>query len=164
LLGVGANVVHVLLNSLKAIILYDYTQMSISNYREKRKLTGVDELNAFMVSCNLLPLPLATKPHTRMDTYRLEITLHVPYIPAPRTSRVLCWLINHILQKLFPIVNPAANDLERYNLCAFFEYIDRCRRHGSWQYTTDISMVPSRRSKEDDLVVIENGGNDGDIW
>lgn len=68
-----------------------------------------------------------------MKSYRLEVTFNISNVSASRATRVLTRFIDHVFQKAFPVKDSTVDNFEANDFCAFLEYINRSRRHGTWQ-------------------------------
>lgn len=80
----------------------------------------MDELDAFVVGRDLL-WRVSASPASKIDTYRLQVALHIANIPAPRAARVLARLVDHVLDETLPIEDPSVHDLKADDLCALLE-------------------------------------------
>jgi len=58
------------------------------------------------------------------------------------------------------------DDLETLNLGTLLKDAHRRRRHRAWEYTPNVSVVPPRGGKKDDVVRgrVKDGRDDGDVW
>ena len=99
------------------------------------------------------------------NSYCFQIAFDVSDVPAPRTSRVLAGLVDHVFDQAVVVEYAFPDDLEADDMGTLFKDVRRRWRHGSRQDATDISVVPARCSKEDDLLflIVKYRTDDGDI-
>jgi hypothetical protein len=85
-------------------------------------------------------------------TYRLQVTLHVSYIPATRATRVLSRFLDHVFIKALLIKDAAIYYFKTDDFCAFLEDVDRRGWHRARKNAANVRVMSAGSSEEDDFV------------